>query len=125
MAPDRPVTRSSDPGEKPLDASGMSLSDDGLLGRAVLKLSGNILGLVLGILFSLIIFVATNWLVIKGGTVVGPHLQLLNQYFIGYSVSFIGSLIAIPYAFVTGYLAGFIIAWIYNGVVALTARKQR
>lgn len=97
--------------------------DEVLLGRAVMRLSGNILGLVLGILFSLVLFVATNWLVLKGGPVVGPHLQLLNQYFIGYSVSFVGSLIAIPYALVTGYVAGFIIAWVYNTVVYFTRRS--
>lgn len=123
MTGERPVTHASDFREDSADSPATQVPDEALLGRAVLRLSGNILGLVMGILFSLIIFVATNWLVIKGGPVVGPHLRLLNQYFIGYSVSFVGSLIAIPYAFVTGYVTGFVIAWIYNGVVALTVRK--
>ena len=39
------------------------------------------------------LFIATNWLVIKGGERVGPHLQLLSQYFIGYRVTFLGSFI--------------------------------
>ena len=97
---------------------------DELLTQAVLRLNGNILGIVLGILFSLVIFVATNWLVIKGGPVVGPHLSLLSQYFIGYSVTFVGSLIGVVYAFVLGYLSGLIIAWIYNGIVAMKAEKS-
>jgi hypothetical protein len=29
----------------------------------------------------------TIWLVIKGGPNMGQHLQLLGQYFVGYSVS--------------------------------------
>jgi hypothetical protein len=95
--------------------------NDELLAHAVLRLSGHVLGLVLGILFSLIIFIATNWLVIKGGSVVGPHLSLLSQYFIGYSVSFVGSLIGVLYAFVLGYISGLIIAWVYNQIVAMTA----
>lgn len=92
--------------------------EEELLKRAVVRLSGNILGLVFGIVFALIIFVATNWLVLKGGPVVGPHLGLLGQFFIGYSVSFVGSLVGMIYGFVGGYLAGLFIAWVYN-LVAL------
>ncbi len=94
-------------------------SNEELLTRAVLRLNANILGLVFGIVFGLIIFVATNWLVIKGGETVGPHLGLLSHFFIFYSVSFVGSLIGMVYGFVIGYLAGVIVAWIYNKVVAL------
>ncbi len=94
-------------------------SEEELLKRAVVRLSGNILGLVLGIIFALVIFVATNWLVLKGGPVVGPHLSLLGQFFIGYSVSFVGSLVGMIYGFVGGYLAGLFIAWVYNLVAPL------
>ena len=93
-------------------------SEEELLRRAVLRLSGNILGLVFGILFALVIFVATNWLVLKGGETVGPHLGLLSQYFIGYSVTFVGSFVGMFYGFVLGYLSGLLIARIYN-IVAL------
>lgn len=92
--------------------------EEQLLERAVLRLSGNVLGFVLGVLASAFIFVATNWLVLKGGSVVGPHLGLLSQYFVGYSVSFVGSLVGMIYAFVVGYLSGLIIAWVYNAVIA-------
>jgi tetrahydromethanopterin S-methyltransferase subunit G len=93
-----------------------------ILERAVLRLNRNILGLVLGILTGLIIFIATNFLVLKGGEVVGPHLSLLSQFFIGYSVTFVGSLIGLVYGMVCGYVAGFIIASLYNLVVALKDR---
>ena len=101
-----------------------SNGDEQLLTFAVLRVSGKILGLVLGILFSVVIFVGTNWLVIKGGSVVGPHLSLLSQYFIGYSVTFVGSLVGVVYAFLFGYLSGVIIGRIYNGVVAISARNR-
>ncbi len=97
------------------------LNDEALVG-AVLRFSGKILGLSLGVITGLIIFVATNWLVIKGGDVVGSHLQLLSEYFIGYSVTFAGSFVGMVYGFVMGYLAGLIIAWIYNGIVALKGK---
>jgi hypothetical protein len=90
---------------------------------AVLKLNLKILGLVLGLLFGLAIFIATNWLVLKGGHigpsgeyVVGPHLQLLSQFFIGYEVSFWGSIIGFFYGFALGTLSGAAIGWIYNKV---------
>jgi len=92
--------------------------DEQILERAVLRLSGNILGLVMGILFGLLIFLATNFLVLKGGPVVGPHLSLLRVFFWGYSVTFLGSFIGLVYGLICGYVAGFIIATIYNLVVS-------
>ena len=47
-----------------------------------------------GSVAGLLIFCATIWLILKGGEVVGPNLQLLAQYFIGYTVSIQGALIA-------------------------------
>ncbi len=99
--------------------------DEQILRQAVLRLNGNILGLVLGILSALIIFIATNWLVLKGGENPGAHLGLLGQFFPGYSVSFIGSLIGLLYGLVAGYLAGWIIAWIYNAVLSIKGRGRR
>jgi len=82
----------------------------------VLWLNAKMLGLSLGLLFGLAIFIATNWLVLKGGKVVGPHLQLLSQYFIGYRVSFFGSLIGFAYGFAVGTFSGSLIGWIYHRI---------
>jgi hypothetical protein len=98
-------------------------NDEKLFG-GILRLNAKILALVLGILMGLFIFIATNWLVIKGGHItpsgeylVGPHLQLLSQFFIGYRVSFLGSFIGFFYGFALGTLSGATIAWIYNKIV--------
>jgi ABC-type dipeptide/oligopeptide/nickel transport system permease subunit len=111
-----------DPVKGPAGTPRGGSSPDELLERAVLRLNGNILGIVLGILGALAIFVATNWLVIKGGDPVGPHLSLLGQYFIGYRVTFVGSLIGMVYAFVVGYLVGRLVGLVYNLVVDVRAR---
>ena len=66
--------------------------DDEKLMREILRLNENILGIVFGTVGALTIFAATNWLTLKGGETIGPHLQLLSQFFLGYSVSFLGSL---------------------------------
>jgi hypothetical protein len=85
----------------------------------VLWLNAKILGLSLGLLFGIGMFIATNWLVLKGGKVIGPHLQLLSQYFIAYKVSFFGSFIGFAYGFAVGTLSGSLIGWIYNRITKL------
>ena len=85
----------------------------------VVRLNAVVAGIVTGLLAGLGLFVATNWLVLKGGRVVGPHLSLLGQYFIGYRVSFVGSLIGFAWAFALGFVAGAAVVWIYNRVADL------
>ncbi|HMJ08899.1 MAG TPA: hypothetical protein VK468_07830 [Pyrinomonadaceae bacterium] len=97
--------------------------EEQLIKKAVLRLNGHILGFVMGVIGAIAVFVATNWLVLKGGDVVGPHLGLLGQFFIGYSVSFLGSLIGAAYIFVIGYIGGLLISWIYNSVAFLGKGK--
>jgi len=67
-------------------------------------------GCVSGLLF----FLATVWLIVKGGDVVGPNLQLLSQYFIGYSVNLKGAYIAFGYSFGWGFLFGWLFAYLRN-----------
>jgi hypothetical protein len=102
-------------------------ADDERLFQGVLRLNAKIWGLVCGLLSGLAIFIATNWIVIKGGHidtvtgeyVVGPHLQLLSQFFIGYRVSFFGSIIGFLYGFAIGTMGGALIGFIYNKIVDL------
>jgi len=83
----------------------------------MLRLNAKIHGLVCGLMAGLVIFIATNWLVLKGGEVVGPHLALLGQFFIGYRVTFEGSLIGAAYGFICGFVVGGFVAWMYNWFV--------
>jgi hypothetical protein len=80
----------------------------------MLRFNATVQGLAAGTILGLGIFVATNWLVLKGGAIVGPHLALLGQFFIGYRVTFLGSLIGLGYGFVVGFLLGYAGAVIYN-----------
>ncbi len=90
-----------------------------LIVQSLAKLDAVALGVSLGTLCGLGIFLATNVLVLKGGEEIGPTLELLNQYFIGYEVTPVGSLIGLFYGFATGFLAGFLIAILRNFVVAV------
>ena len=93
-----------------------------MLEEAVIRLNANILGLVLGIIAGLIIFVTTNFLILKGGAVVGPHLGLLRNFFPFYSVTFVGSIVGFFWGLLSGYVAGFVIASLYNLVVKLKSK---
>lgn len=95
-----------------MDAPDRKLEDVVL--TRVLHLNASIQGLVMGSMLGVTVFVATNWLVLKGGPVVGPHLQLLSQFFFGYRVTFVGSLIGFAYAFVCGFIGGYLLATTYN-----------
>ena len=71
-------------------------------------------GLALGSLLGLGLFVATNVLVIRGGPDAGPHLGLLQIFFPGYRVTFLGSLVGFAYAFVLGHGIGWTIAAVWT-----------
>jgi len=78
----------------------------------------------MGLLAGLAIFGATNWLILKGGEQVGPHLVLLGQFFVGYSVTFVGSLIGLAYGLVCGFLVGFFVAAMHNRFSDLRHRRH-
>lgn len=111
--------------------SKITYSGEEKLFKGAILFSSKIIGLVLGLFFGLIVFLATNWLLIKGGHitpegeyVVGPHLQLLGQFFIGYEVSFLGSIIGFFYGFALGSFCGILIGTIYNKIVVFRNKNK-
>ena len=104
----------------------MTRSGEEQLGSALVLLNSKVLGLVIGLIAGSVVFVMTNWLILKGGHfrdagdyVVGPHLQLLGQVFLGYRVTFIGSVVGFGYGFAFGTLTGSVIGWVYNKLAIL------
>ena len=91
----------------------------------LMRLNATVFGVVFGLVFGLIIFIATIWLVIKGGNVIGPNLALLGHFFIGYHVTFFGSIVGFLYGFVLGFLVGFLIATLYNWIVDLRSGNHK
>lgn len=87
------------------------------LHRAIQRLNERAWGIAVGLLGGVGLFVATNVLVLKGGPNVGQHLGLLSQYFPGYRVTFLGSLVGFVYMFVLGYVLGRLIGSVYNRLV--------
>jgi hypothetical protein len=88
------------------------------LSRTMRALNEKGWGIGLGLVSAMGLFVATNVLILKGGSSVGSHLQLLHLYFPGYRVSFVGSLIGFVYAFVLGYGVGRTVVGLYHRAAA-------
>jgi hypothetical protein len=87
---------------------------DQLLVQAFAQLDRTALGVALGATCGLAIFFATNFLILKGGENVGQNLQLLSQYFFGYSVTLTGSIIGFAYGLIVGFVLGWSIAFTRN-----------
>ncbi|MGE0887591.1 MAG: hypothetical protein AB7P14_29060 [Blastocatellales bacterium] len=88
----------------------------------IMRIQAGVLALVCAVIGGVGLFTMTVWLLVKDGPGAGPHLQLLGQYFIGYSVTWGGSLIGLFYGALTGGILGWIIGMIYNLVVGLRRR---
>lgn len=70
----------------------------------VARIQAGVMAFVMAVIGALSIFIATAWLLIKGGPNVGQHLQLLGRYFPGYKVTWIGSFV--------GMFCGAIFGWL-------------
>jgi hypothetical protein len=94
-------------------------SADQRLIESLAKLDPLAFGIALGALCGLIIFSATNFLLIKGGEEIGQNLWLLSHYFKGFSVTFAGSLIGGVYGFFFGFALGATAAFLRNAIVSI------
>lgn len=87
--------------------------------RAVLTLTAQPWGIAFGLLFGLVLFMATMILVMKGGENVGEHPGLSANYFSGYRVTTDGAFLDFIYSFVICYIFGRLVGVIYNSVTGL------
>ncbi len=90
--------------------------------QTLARLKAEVLAVVCAALGGLGLFAMTAWLVIKGGPTVGQHLQLLSNFFIGYSVTWGGSVVGFFYGALAGGATGWAVGTIYNAVLNLRQR---
>ena len=93
-----------------------------LVARTVARLRAGIVAVVTGLVAGSGLFLATLWLVVKGGPNVGQNLGLLRAYYPGYTVTWTGSLVGFFYGALTGAVLGWCVAWLYN---SLASRRSR
>lgn len=66
------------------------------------------MGVAIGTVSGLLIFIATVMLVIKGGPVVGPNLSLLGHFLYGFQVTWGGSLVGLLEGGIGGFGIGYL-----------------
>lgn len=103
------------------DESDPGLQDpaERIIVQSLARLDGTALGIALGLLGGLAIFVATNFLVFKGGEEIGPNLSLLAQFFPGFEVTVAGSFIGFFYGMISGFVVGWLLAFLRNTAVSI------
>ena len=82
-----------------------------------MKLSVKAFSLTCAILWGLALFILTWWLIIFDWPGLVGDKTVIGLVYLGYTVSPLGSLIGLVWAFVEGLIAGAIFAWLYNRFV--------
>ena len=92
----------------------MTATNSSTVQASLMRLNARAWGISTGLLLGSGLFLATVFLVIRGGPRVGQHLAMLRVFFPGYSVTWLGAFVGFVYAFVLGYGLGRIIGSVYN-----------
>ena len=96
----------------------LSEPEERLIEAAVARMRAGVMAIVFGMVGGLGLFVATAWLLVRGGPDVGRNLGLLRHYFPGYSVTWPGSLVGFLWGALVGGVTGWVLARIYNRIAA-------
>ena len=76
------------------------------------------LGVAIGVLWAVYVFLLAIIAMFDWGT---DMVRVLASLYIGYEASIIGAIIGAVWAFADGFIAGVVIAWIYNLVAKPSA----
>jgi hypothetical protein len=105
----------------------MPLLPDTVLQAAFARLDTLALGIAIGTISGVGLFLATVVLLLQRDAVVGPHLSLLGHYLWGFQVTWTGALTGLIEASVGGFLLGYLSAslrnWGMAGYILLAQRR--
>ena len=99
--------------------------EERLIEAAIARMRAGIMAIVFAMVGGMGLFLATAWLLVRGGRNVGQTLGLLDHYFPGYTVTWAGSLVGLAYGAVVGAVVGGSVALIYNRVTAWSEARSR
>ena len=92
----------------------MTATNSSTVQTSLLRLNARAWGISTGLLLGGGLFLATVFLVLRGGPNLGQHLSMLRVFFPGYSVTWLGAFVGFIYGFVLGYGLGRIVGSVYN-----------
>jgi hypothetical protein len=95
----------------------LTATERALVRTSIVRLRARVTAVVFGMAGGVGLLAATLWLMVRGGPQVGKHLTLLNNYFPGYEVSWLGGLIGMFYGGLACALIGWALASVYNFLV--------
>lgn len=87
-----------------------------------MKLNVKAFGLTCGLVWGLGLFFLTWWILLFEGNDV--QSTFLSAVYRGYTISPVGSLIGLMWAFVDGWIGGLIFAWLYNQLTDGTVKES-
>ncbi len=90
---------------------------DELIVETFARLDPLALGVSLGSVTGLLLFLATVILLLKGGPVIGPRLGLLGNFFFGYQVTWTGAFLVMVQGAIGGLILGYLIAVCRNWII--------
>lgn len=82
-----------------------------------MKLSVKAFSLTCAILWGLALFILTWWLIIFGPESIQGDKTIIGMVYLGFSITPLGSIIGLVWAFVDGLVGGAIFSWLYNKLV--------
>jgi hypothetical protein len=89
-----------------------------IIPRAFARMDKLAFASAIGTTFGLLFFALTLWTIIKHNNGQASYIQLLSQYFIGYTVSLKGAFMALVYGSSWGFLIGWLFAYLRNLILA-------
>lgn len=85
-----------------------------ILTSTLAKVDPLALGVAVGLVSVLTLFLMTTTLLVRGGPEVGPNLALLGHYLIGFTVSWTGAVVGAIEVGLSGFTVGYLGASLYN-----------
>jgi hypothetical protein len=77
------------------------------------------MGVAVGAVTGLLVFLATVAMLLRGAGDGGYPLSLLSEYYFGYTVTWPGSLVGLAWGFVSGFVFGWFFAFCRNLIIAV------
>jgi hypothetical protein len=106
--------------KSPIDTIYEQVEAERLLEVTLTRMNARILGITCGFLGASGLFLTTLILLLKGaswpGHPIGGNLRLLGHFFPGFDVTWGRLVLALPYGFAVGFVAGYLVSRVYNWV---------
>ncbi len=88
-----------------------------------MKLNVKAFALTCGLVWGFGLFFLTWWIILFEGST--GDIPFLGQIYRGYSLSHLGSIIGLAWAFFDGLIGGAIFAWLYNLIAARISGREK